>query len=359
MSFIKQLGKPLSFVVLIGSAIFSASSASAQTSVITTNIDVLFDPAYVRTLFASNPTQVDLILLGGVHFAPGSTEFDIDSTLGTENFNPFLNTYGNLKPVGGTLEEQISTTTLGGVSGTLIRGVYRVRNSASDPSPATLPPPLTLGLTSTAPNPPSLSFGGQTGDGIVCPYPSCVVLHYGYTIKVNSFVSLNPNFLQSTYTVRDSGGTVQNLTQTTPIASPQIDIDPPLAVQQLLPKVPTEFVTVYSEQTNPQRAGVTVLNFTQFPVPKGQIPRLSFINSPVNAPVKVSNVYALRTNNKIPLDQLTSKGLPLKTPGFQPIPSANGTLERGQKTRLVDVKIPVVNLPPFTPDCIKLKTCPF
>jgi hypothetical protein len=41
MSFIKQLGKPLSFVVLIGSAIFSASSASAQISIITTNTDVL------------------------------------------------------------------------------------------------------------------------------------------------------------------------------------------------------------------------------------------------------------------------------------------------------------------------------
>ncbi|MCM0593727.1 MAG: hypothetical protein KA716_27420 [Gloeotrichia echinulata DEX184] len=348
MSFIKKLGKQLSFVVLIGSAIFSASSSSASASISVTiwsNTDVLFDPAYVRTLFASNPTQVDLILLGGVHFAPGSTEFDIDTTLGTEIYNPFRNFYGNLKDVGGTLEEQISTPTggVGGVSGILIRGVYRVRNSVGDPPlAATLPPPLTLGLTSTAPNPPSLSLGGSTGDGVVCPYSSCVVLHYGYTINISSFASLNPYFLQSTYTLRASGNTVQNLTQTTPIATPQIDVDPPLGAKQL--KVPTEYLVVYSQQTNPLRPGVTVLNFTQFPVPKGQIPRLSFINSPVNPAVKLSNVYALRTNQKIPLDQLTSKGLPLKTPGFKSIPSANGILERGKNTRPVVLEIPVVDV---------------
>ncbi|MFK0733960.1 MAG: hypothetical protein ACIWVG_22865 [Gloeotrichia echinulata HAB0833] len=346
MSFIKKLGKQLSFVVLISSAIFSASSSSASANIsvtISSSTDVLFDPAYVRTLFTSNPTQVDLILLGGVHFAPESTQFDIDTTVGTETYNPFRNSYGNLKDVGGTLEEQISTTTLGSVSGTLIRGVYRVRNSAGDPPlAATLPPPLTLGLTSTAPNPPSLSLGGLTGDDIVCPYPSCVVLHYGYTINISSFASLNPYFLQSTYTLRTSGGTVQNLTQTTPIATPQIDLDPPLAAKQL--KVPTEYLVVYSQQTNPLRPGVTILNFTQFPVPKGQIPRLSFINSPVNPAVKLSNVYALRTNQKIPLDRLTSKGLPLKTPGFKSIPSANGILERGKNTRPVVLEIPVVDV---------------
>ncbi|MEH2091610.1 hypothetical protein [Nostoc sp.] len=333
MQFIKQLGRQLGFVVLIGSAIFSASSASAVTSVIiTTNTDVLFDPAYVRTLFTSNPTQVDLLLLGGVHFAPNSTQVDIDQALGTQTYNPFQNTYGNLKPVGGTFDPvQISTITLGGVQGTLLRGVYRATNS----------PPLSLGLTSASPNPPSLSFGGSTGDGIVCPYPSCVVLHYGYTIKVDSSLSLNPSFLQSTYTLRDSGGTVQNLTQNTPIASPQVDLNPP----QLGVKNPAQYLVVYSEQINPQRPGVRVINWTQFPVLQGQTPKLSFSNSKSNPTIRVSNVQALRTNSKIPLNQLNYIGLPLTTRGFQRIPRANGTLEPGQNTRPVDVQSSPVDVP--------------
>ncbi|MCC5626108.1 hypothetical protein [Nostoc sp. CHAB 5715] len=94
MQFIKQLGKQLGFVVLIGSAMFSASSANAQLSVqVSTNTDVIFDPADIRAKFSSNPTQVDLILLGGVHFAPNSTELDIGNTAETPTYNPFKNPY--------------------------------------------------------------------------------------------------------------------------------------------------------------------------------------------------------------------------------------------------------------------------
>lgn len=95
MQFIKQLGKQLSFVVLIGSAMLSASSAKAQISVqVSTNTDVLFDSAQMLEAFAktSNPnlTTVNLILLSDVYAStptPASLSFSklvatVFSTLG-------------------------------------------------------------------------------------------------------------------------------------------------------------------------------------------------------------------------------------------------------------------------------------
>lgn len=350
MQFIKRFGKQLGFVVLIGSAVFSASSASAQFSArVSTNTDVILDPNDIRSRFASNPTQVDLIALGGVHFAPNSTELDINTTAGTPTFNPFLNTYGNLQNVGGFFNEQRSTFTLNGVTGALIRGVYQ---------PTDLSKPIILGLIpKTAPNPPSLSLGQYTGDRILCPYTSCVVLHYGYVIDVDASVPLNPFFLQSTFTLRNNIGIVQNFTQSAPIASPEVDRNPPyirvknekqLKTEKLLlqetEKLPlqetkTEYLVVYSEQTNPQRPGVLLINWTEFPVSQGQTPTVRFTNSKSNPTITVSNVHVLRTDKEIPLDQLNYIGLPLTTPGFQPIPSANGILESGTNT-------PPVNVPP-------------
>ncbi|WP_167407741.1 LamG domain-containing protein [Nostoc flagelliforme] len=168
-----------------------------------------------------------------------------------------------------------------------------------------------------------------------------MVFHYGYEIIVDTRQVINPYFLSSFFDVRKKDST-GNRFQINEMASPEIDLNSPAQED-----TPTDYLVVYSEQTNPEQPGVVMVNWTEFPVNRGQTPTLRFTNSESNFdPITVSNTKVLRSATKIPLEQLNAADLPPTTEGFVAVPSANGSVAPGQTTSTVPLtNIPVTGTP--------------
>ncbi|AUB43974.1 hypothetical protein COO91_10188 (plasmid) [Nostoc flagelliforme CCNUN1] len=381
MQFIKQLGKQLGFVVLIGSAVFPVSSASAQVTTISTNTDVFIDANKLREdpLLFPNATQLDVGQLGGVHFTTvDETQISILPSRAT--FDPFNTTYENNEPVGASLfrvsPSSVSTTSSSGtpITGTRIDAIF-----TADPNK------FRIGLVDGVPNPPARSLGDLTPDRNRCEFTKCVVLHYGYYINLDSSTSLNPRFLQYVYQLSDINNASINLLQRGNMASPEVNTGQinvnlrfpknthNLALliddikssrkgtktqrhkEQFVPKfsnaqnllltqnTQTEYLVVYSEQKNPQQPGAVIVNWTQFPIPSGQTPTLRFTNSSFNSrPMTVSNTRVLQSATEIPLEKLNAVDLPPTTEGFVPVPSANGSVAPGETK--TPAYVPITNI---------------
>lgn len=339
MQFIKRFGKQLAFVVLMGSSMFSASSASAViTTTIAINTDLFIDAAQLQRQFPG-VNELDLIRIGGVHFSPSSGGNRLISNFGKTLYDPFNNVYGNNQAVGGSLFTSKVDVNGGSTNPSFtITGEFKEvqdRNKRNNGI-------LTFGLTSSATNPPALSFGDKTNYGS-CIFQKCVVFHYGYEIAVQTNRIINPYFQGSFFEVRNKSLT-GNLFQSYQMASPEIDLNSPAQED-----TPTEYLVVYSEQINPEQPGVVMVNWTELPVNRGQTPTLRFTNSESNFdPITVSNTRVLRSATPIPLDQLTTADLPPTTEGFVPVPEANGTVAPSE------TKPPVVVPPSGFTDIIRV-----
>ncbi|BBD66269.1 thrombospondin N-terminal-like domain protein [Nostoc commune NIES-4072] len=337
MQFIKRLGKQLGFVILIGSAVFSASSASAQVSelpkeeTIFINTDLIINSAYLQSRF-SGQSSLKLLSIGGIHRSP-LNDANIDETEGRVIYDTFKNNYGNGYDVGGsTFEAGTSPFT----NGTEIFGIFR--NPRRE---------LIFGIIpGVLPNPPALKLNESTNYGR-CFFANCVLFHYGYAVKVQFRGTLNPSFYKSTFTIGDSNGTT-SLSQRNSMVSPEIEPNPPGANFIPPEDTPDEFLVVFSQQTNPRQPNVAITNWTEFPIKRGQTPRLRFTNSESNFdPITVSNTRVLRSATKIPLEQLTAADLP-PTPevGFVEFSEANGIVLPGQTRDAVTLTdIPVTGTP--------------
>ena len=349
MQSFKRFRKQLAFILLIGSAVFSASSSNAQdvSRTVFVNTDVIIDPAILINLFPT-ATQLAVVQIGGiVRIDDSGVGVDIDST---GVYDPFATNYLNNRPVGGSQFQ-----------------VYPSPNEISGLFTENPAQPLLLDLYSGGTNSPAYNY-----DGTNCKVSRCVALHYGYYQTINSNTELNPSFLRSLIQLRDprnpSTSRLRQYTMVSPkltIVSPRLSAVTQLlavtqglssavtqlskltpisavtqrfssavtqgfssAVTQLSQLTPTEYYTVYSEYTDPQRPQVTTVNWTQFPVKRGETPMLSFTNSSSDNSVRISNARALRSTTKIPLAQLNSINLPPTIRNFQAVPSANVTLSR-------------------------------
>ncbi|MCC5613972.1 hypothetical protein LC605_02540 [Nostoc sp. CHAB 5836] len=368
MQFIKQLGKPLGFVVLIGSAMFSAPSAIAQdvVSTIMVNTDVVMTPAYLKSIFPG-ATQLDVLQVGGI--------VTINPFLGmigiqeTGSYSPFETSLYNNRDVRiGTsrgsrfLPRQIASTEIVGIFNALPTN-----------------PPLRLDLNTGGTNSPAFPMSGVVtlSGGTTCSAASaatkCVAIHYGYNQTLTNKNQLNPQFSRTVIQLKDSRNTnVQYLFQY-PMSSPQVDLSSPLPsvvsqvssnqIKRLRSKTEkplqnspisqagsTRYLVVYSEQSDPQEPGVVMANWTQFPIEPGQTPRLSFSNNVLNPPMSISNTRVLRTDTQIPLAQLNAIDLPQTDSRFVPVPSANGTLQPGTNT--LPANVPPTNIPVDAQFCV-------
>ncbi|MCC5605292.1 hypothetical protein LC612_00390 [Nostoc sp. CHAB 5834] len=375
MQSFKRFRKQLAFLLLIGSAVFSASSSNAQdvSRTVFVNTDVIIDPAVLINLFPT-ATQLAVVQIGGiVRIDDSGVGVDIDSTT---VYDPFATNYLNNRPVGGS-QFQVNPTP------NEISGLFTEKPGQ----------PLLLDLYSGGTNSPAYNY-----DGINCKVSRCVALHYGYYQTINSNTELNPSFSRSLIQLRDPQNpntsrlrqytmvspkltivsprlsavtqllavtqglssavtqlskltpisTVTQLSQVTPISAVSQRISSAVtqgfssAVTQLSQLTPTEYYTVYSEYTDPQRPQVTTTNWTQFPVKRGETPMLSFTNSSSDNSVRISNARALRSTTQIPLAQLNSINLPPTISNFQAVPSANVTLSRSTLSGITTT--PAVNL---------------
>ncbi|QFS45868.1 hypothetical protein [Nostoc sphaeroides] len=376
MQSFKRFRKQLAFLLLIGSAVFSASSSNAQdvSRTVFVNTDVIIDPAVLINLFPT-ATQLAVVQIGGIVRIDdsGVGVVDIDST---GVYDPFATNYLNNRPVGGS-QFQVTPST------NQISGLFTEKPGQ----------PLLLDLYSGGTNSPAYN-----NDGTNCKVSRCVALHYGYYQTINSNTELNPSFLRSLIELRDPRNpntsrlrqytmvspkltivsprlsavtqllavtqglssavtqlskltpisTVTQLSQVTPISAVSQRISSAVtqgfssAVTQLSQLTPTEYYTVYSEYTDPQRPQVTTTNWTQFPVKRGETPILSFTNSSSDNSVRISNARALRSTTQIPLAQLNSINLPPTIRNFQAVPSANVTLSRSTLSGITTT--PAVNL---------------
>lgn len=339
MQFIKRFGKQLGFVVLIGSAMFSASSASAvKTRRIAINTDLIIDPAQLQTQFPG-VTELKLFRIGGYHYSDPSGKNAYINFQGASLYDPFNNVYGrgnNLIVGGSSFSSKVESN--GGTTNPsfTITGEFKEDQLITKPNNGI----LTFGLTSSATNPPALSLGDNT-NYVRCIFTKCVVFHYGYEVTVGTRQVINPYFLGSFFEVRKNDST-GNRFQSNEMASPEIDLNSP--VQE---DTPTDFLIVYSEQTNPEQPGVVIVNWTEFPVNRGQTPTFRFTNSESNFdPITVSNTRVLRSATKIPLEQLTAADLPPTTEGFVEFPGANGIVPPGKTRDAVTLTgIPVTGTP--------------
>ena len=370
----KRFRKQLAFILLIGSAVFSASSSNAQdvSRRVFVNTDVIIDPAVLINLFPT-ATQLAVVQIGGiVRIDDSGVGVDIDST---SVYDPFATNYLNNRPVGGS-QFQVNP------SPNEISGLFTEKPAQ----------PLLLDLYSGGTNSPAYNY-----DGTNCKVSRCVALHYGYYQTINSNTELNPSFSRSLIQLRDPLNpntsrlrqytmvspkltivsprlsavtqllavtqglssavaqllkltpisTVTQLSQVTPISAVTQGFSS--AVTQLSQLTPTEYYTVYSEYTDPQRPQVTTVNWTQFPVKRGETPMLSFTNSSSDNSVRISNARALRSTTQIPLAQLNSINLPPTIRTFQAVPSANVTLSRSTLSGSRITTTPAVNLNFLTP----------
>lgn len=232
---------------------------------------------------------------------------------------------------GSTLEADARSIT----NGTEIFGVFK--NPRGE---------LIFGIFPGEQNPPALKLNESTNYGR-CNFASCVVFHYGYAVKVKFRGILNPVFDKSTYNIGNLAGTI-SVSQRNSMVSPEIEPNPPGANFIPPEDTPDEFLVVFSQQTNPRQPNVAITNWTEFPIKRGQTPRLRFTNSESNFdPITVSNTRVLRSATKIPLEQLTAADLP-PTPevGFVEFPEANGIVLPGQTRDAVTLTgIPVTGTP--------------
>ncbi|MBD2247725.1 LamG domain-containing protein [Nostoc sp. FACHB-888] len=342
MQFIKRFGKQLGFVVLMGSAMVSVSSVIAQvppreTTPITINMDVIIDSAYLQKQFPGDTTLI-LLSIGGIH----RTKIDESKIgdLGGTNifFNPFITPYGNsrqdLLPIASQLDPPVARSiTSKSFTGSEIIGTFSDTDNTKD---------LIFGISPNAFNPPALKLNESTNYGR-CAFQSCVLFHYGYELTVESIGKLNPGFDRSFFTLVNNGRT-RSFSQRNPMASPEIELRGAIPQED----TPDEFLVVFSEQRNPERPGVAIVNWTEFPIKRGQTPTIRFTNTASNFDsVTVSNTRVLRSATKIPLEQLTATDLP-PTPevGFVEFPEANGIVLPGQTRDPVTLTgIPVIGTP--------------
>ncbi|MGF2038912.1 MAG: hypothetical protein RMZ43_026945 [Nostoc sp. CmiVER01] len=88
----KRFRKQLAFMLLISSAVFSASSSNAQdvSRTVFVNTDVIIDPAVLINLFPT-ATQLAVVQIGGVvRIDDSGVGVDIDST---GVYDPFATNY--------------------------------------------------------------------------------------------------------------------------------------------------------------------------------------------------------------------------------------------------------------------------
>lgn len=346
MQFIKRFGKQLGFIVLIGSTMFSASLTSAQVSgfkeeTILINTDLIINSAYLQQRFTGQ-SSLKLLSIGGVHLSPLNYAL-IEEPLGEGLFNTFRNPYGNGYNVGGVSPGSFIADYRPVQNGTKTE-IYGEFKNFQEPS-------LIFGIIpDVGTNPPALKLNQSTNYGR-CNFQSCVLFHYGYQIKVQSNGILSPKFDRSTFTVGDSNGNI-SLSQRGLMVSPEIEPNPPGSNFIAQPDTPDEFLVVFSQQTNPRRPDVAITNWTQFPIKRGQTPRLRFTNSESNVDsITVSNTRVLRSATRIPLAQLTATDLPpIPEVGFVEFPQANGIVLPGQtKDPVTLTGIPVIGTPILDP----------
>ncbi|WP_375513714.1 LamG domain-containing protein [uncultured Nostoc sp.] len=333
MQFIKQLGKQLGFVVLIGSTMFSASSAIAQrtprmTTPILVNTDIIIDPDRLKDDFLGEK-QLFLNEIGGtVSVLPPTGSVIVGNV--QILFDPF-NIY-----VGGYNNQSVGESKRKGYFGNFINGRQDVLGSFNEIEGKI---ELTFGLDPISVNPNSINPPALASNGTTCKNGNgCVRFHYGYTEDVITNVipnggTISPRFENSFIKVRDSTRTREGLYKFF-MASPNLG-GTLLSVGTI-----NEYVVVYSEQIDPQQPDLVVANWTEFAVVPGAEQTLSFSNSDPNSDsVIISNTKVLRSATKIPLEKLNTADLPPTKEGFVPVPSANGSVAPGGTTPTVDVPI--------------------
>lgn len=343
MQFIKRFGKQLGFVVLIGSAMFSVSSAIAQQSQppleneILVNTDVIYRVNFLKCLFScTDTTKVDVVRIGGIinfdkNFFVSSVGVDANAF----KVDPFASDYLNNKPVGGSNFRARSSNSRKEVEGIFEEKANNILRLDLDYIDTKDP--------SRKYNPPGLAYNGTSckdSDG-------CVLLHYGYVEKVTSRGALDPAFSSTLIELRDLNGNTRVMERR--MASP--------IVENPLVGGGTQYLVVYHEQTDPVEPDVVIGNWTEFPVgadSSGQIQSrktiqkivqtqpqtetLSFTNSdPSAGSITISNTRFLRSATQIPLEQLNAIDLPPTDPRFIPLPTANGTIAPGGTTTPVPI----------------------
>ncbi|RUT03987.1 hypothetical protein DSM106972_049010 [Dulcicalothrix desertica PCC 7102] len=334
MQLIKPFRKLVVSVLLIGSSIFSVSSAIAQESSVESrilvNVDVIYPVNYLKEEFkkiSSNPTQADVVQIGGqLNF---STIPDIQAIRFSRSFiyDPFANDYYNNRNVGGSdfnYSDQAST------SNPFLSATFTERKGN---------PPLTLSFNSSGSNPPALAYNGTSckdNDG-------CVLMHYGYSEEITSRNALTPSLFKTILKLRDNNGNLVSMinAMATPIVTSSSG-------------GVTQYLIAYHEQSDPANNGVLMGVWTEIPVASGissnsmllqkqlkdivqnqsQSPRLSYSNSS-NSKITISNTRYFLSSTQIPLDQLSRTSLPPTDSRFMPLPNADGTISPGETTKPV------------------------
>lgn len=327
MRLLKQLGKQLGFVVLMGSAIFSASSASAVPKKVTVNTDVTVETSALAPFFPSGVVKLNFVNYATTLDKTGVTPDP--SPFGTL-FDPFNTNYRNNQDVSSLPDSFVGNYTHLTSKLAALTGIF-----TGDPAN-----PLQIGLTqSYAPNPPYFKSGqviDKTTRKCVSP-EGCIQFHFGFEFRFD------------TTSTATTGGIGRIEYQLEDHDKPEIKrlgeiSNAGITVISALEAAVTEYVVIYSEQEDPEQPGVFISNWTQIPVPERtqnpeELIKLKLDNSFINSsPVTVSNIRVLFTPNEIPLEQLNAESLaPTTENGFQVLtldggPSVSITLSPGEES---------------------------
>lgn len=332
MQFLKQLG----LAILMGSSIFSISTANVQAveSKILVNIDVIYGVNYLKCLFSCTTTQkVDVVKIGGrvnVNSYPYISRVIFGRDLLVD---PFGTDYFNNRNVSGSIFNY--NDFVDPFFSPFLEATFN-ENPLNNKK-------LTLDLDYMGSNTPALPYNQTSckdGNG-------CVLFHYGYSEEITSSQALTPSFFETVIQLRDNKGRL--VTDKKPMATPIVTTSSGGVTQYLI---------VYHEQSDPVENGVVTGVWTEFPVTSGvsikesplkaklknivqtqpQSQTLSYSNNSLNpGSITISNTRVLLSDKEIPLDQLNRESLPPTDPRFIPVPSADGTIVPGQATTPVSI----------------------